>query len=174
VHFQVEAGVTYNIANSVNSPTLIFQKNLFITNSGSLNWYPGSGAIVLSGGGTDTQTLDFHGLSVDKIVVNDTDGGVKQLAGNVTAAGLTVTAGTLDLNGASWSMTQLTGSGSIVLGGATLTLVVSPLLVAALALTAILAALVVIDGESTWLEGMALIGLYVILAASVWWGAPIG
>ena len=62
---------------------------------------------------------------------------------------------------------------SLVMGGATLTLVVSPLLVAALALTAILSALVVIDGESTWLEGLALIGLYVILAASVWWGAPI-
>jgi Ca2+:H+ antiporter len=63
---------------------------------------------------------------------------------------------------------------SLVLGGATLTLVVSPLLVAALALTVVLAALVVIDGESTWLEGLALIGLYVILAASVWWGPPIG
>ena len=63
---------------------------------------------------------------------------------------------------------------SLVLGGATLTLVVSPLLVAALALTAVLAALVVIDGESTWLEGLALMGLYVILAASVWWGPPIG
>jgi Ca2+:H+ antiporter len=62
---------------------------------------------------------------------------------------------------------------SLVLGGATLTLVVSPLLVTALALTAILAAIVVIDGESTWLEGLALIGLYVILAASVWWGPPI-
>jgi Ca2+:H+ antiporter len=62
---------------------------------------------------------------------------------------------------------------SLVLGGATLTLVVSPLLVAALALTAILSALVVIDGESTWLEGLALIGLYAILAASVWWGQPI-
>jgi Ca2+/H+ antiporter len=62
---------------------------------------------------------------------------------------------------------------SLFLGGATLTLVVSPLLVAALALTAFLAALVVIDGESTWLEGTALIGLYVILAASVWWGQPI-
>jgi len=62
---------------------------------------------------------------------------------------------------------------SLVMGGATLTLVVSPLLVAALALTAILSALVVIDGESTWLEGLALIGLYAILAASVWWGAPI-
>ncbi len=63
---------------------------------------------------------------------------------------------------------------SLVLGGATLTLVVSPLLVAALALTAVLASLVVMDGESTWLEGLALIGLYVILAASVWWGRPIG
>jgi Ca2+:H+ antiporter len=63
---------------------------------------------------------------------------------------------------------------SLVMGGATLTLVVSPLLVAALTLTALLAALVVIDGESTWLEGVALIGLYVILAASVWWGPPIG
>jgi Ca2+:H+ antiporter len=62
---------------------------------------------------------------------------------------------------------------SLFLGGGTLTLVVSPLLVAALALTALLAALVVIDGESTWLEGVALIGLYVILAASVWWGQPI-
>jgi Ca2+:H+ antiporter len=62
---------------------------------------------------------------------------------------------------------------SIVMGGPTLTLVDSPLLVAALALTALLAALVVIDGESTWLEGVALIGLYAILAASVWWGAPI-
>jgi Ca2+:H+ antiporter len=62
---------------------------------------------------------------------------------------------------------------SLFMGGATLTLVVSPLLVAALALTAILSALVVIDGESTWLEGLALIGLYVILAASVWWGQPI-
>jgi Ca2+:H+ antiporter len=62
---------------------------------------------------------------------------------------------------------------SLVMGGATLTLVVSPLLVAALALTAILSAVVVVDGESTWLEGLALIGLYVILAASVWWGQPI-
>ena len=62
---------------------------------------------------------------------------------------------------------------SLFLGGATLTLVVSPLLVAALALTALLAAFVVIDGESTWLEGTALIGLYVILAASGWWGQPI-
>jgi Ca2+:H+ antiporter len=63
---------------------------------------------------------------------------------------------------------------SLVMGGATLTLVVSPLLVAGLALATLLAALVVIDGESTWLEGLALIGLYVILAASVWWGGPVG
>ncbi len=62
---------------------------------------------------------------------------------------------------------------SLLLGGATLTLVLSPLLVAALALATLLAALVVIDGESSWLEGLALVGLYVIIAASVWWGQPI-
>ncbi|HXQ95679.1 MAG TPA: calcium/proton exchanger [Candidatus Acidoferrales bacterium] len=63
---------------------------------------------------------------------------------------------------------------SLVLGPAPLTLVVAPLLVGALAVSVVLAALVVIDGESTWLEGLALIGLYVIVAASVWWGPGIG
>jgi Ca2+:H+ antiporter len=62
---------------------------------------------------------------------------------------------------------------SLLMGGAALTLTLTPLLIAALALATLLAALVVIDGESTWLEGLALVGLYVIVAASVWWGAPI-
>lgn len=60
------------------------------------------------------------------------------------------------------------------LGGAHLTLVLSPLLIAALALAAILGAFIVDDGESTWLEGVALIGLYLIIAASFWWGPPVG
>jgi len=51
-----------------------------------------------------------------------------------------------------------------------LTLVLPPLLVVALALTAILSALIVYDGESNWLEGVALIGLYVLIAMSFWWG----
>jgi Ca2+:H+ antiporter len=72
------------------------------------------------------------------------------------------------------ALTPVLVIGSLVAGGAALTLVVSPLLVAALALTALLAAIVVIDGQSTWLEGLALAGLYAIVAASVWWGAPIG
>jgi len=62
---------------------------------------------------------------------------------------------------------------SLLMGGAALTLTLTPLLIAALALATLLVALVVIDGESTWLEGLALVGLYVIVAASVWWGAPI-
>jgi Ca2+:H+ antiporter len=45
-----------------------------------------------------------------------------------------------------------------------------PLLVVALILAAILSALIVYDGESNWLEGLALIGLYVIIAISFWWG----
>jgi Ca2+:H+ antiporter len=62
---------------------------------------------------------------------------------------------------------------SLVLGGGALTLVLSPLLLGAVFLGALLAALIVFDGESTWLEGLALLGLYVIIAASVWYGPPI-
>ena len=51
-----------------------------------------------------------------------------------------------------------------------LTLVLPPLLVVALALAAILSALIVYDGESNWLEGLALMGLYVMVAVSFWWG----
>ncbi|HNB42234.1 MAG TPA: calcium/proton exchanger [Anaerolineales bacterium] len=51
-----------------------------------------------------------------------------------------------------------------------LTLVLPPLLVVALTLTAILSAFIVYDGESNWLEGVALVGLYAIIAMSFWWG----
>ena len=57
-----------------------------------------------------------------------------------------------------------------VIGGAQLTLVLSPLLGVVLALTTLIAAFVVLDGESTWLEGACLVGLYVVIAASFWWG----
>ena len=59
---------------------------------------------------------------------------------------------------------------SFILGGSILTFVLSPLLVVALALATIVSAVVVFDGESIWLEGLALIGLYCIIAASFWWG----
>jgi Ca2+:H+ antiporter len=61
---------------------------------------------------------------------------------------------------------------SIVVGGG-LTLVLSPLLLAAVTLAALLAAFIVFDGETTWLEGLALLGLYLVIAASVWYGQPI-
>jgi Ca2+:H+ antiporter len=59
---------------------------------------------------------------------------------------------------------------SFVIGGAHLTLVLAPLLVAALGLTAILSTVIIYDGESTWLEGLVLMGLYGIIAVSFWWG----
>lgn len=62
---------------------------------------------------------------------------------------------------------------SILIGGPTLTLVVSPLLAGSVAVSALLTAIIVFDGESDWLEGLALIGLYVIIAGSVWWGPAI-
>jgi Ca2+:H+ antiporter len=71
------------------------------------------------------------------------------------------------------AMTPALVLASLVIGGPALTLVLSPLLIAALVLAAILDTVIVVDGESTWLEGIALIGLYVIVAASVWWGPRI-
>ena len=59
---------------------------------------------------------------------------------------------------------------SFFVGPTPLTLVLSPLLVVALALSAIVSAFVVYDGESIWVEGVALVGLYGIIAAAFWWG----
>ncbi|MGZ3584409.1 MAG: calcium/proton exchanger, partial [Ktedonobacterales bacterium] len=59
---------------------------------------------------------------------------------------------------------------SLVLGGTHLTLVLPALLVVALGLSALLGTVITYDGKSTWLEGLALIGLYCILAVSFWWG----
>src|SRR5438067_5752619 len=59
---------------------------------------------------------------------------------------------------------------SFIIGGAHLTLVMPPILVVALGLTAILTTFITYDGESTWLEGLVLIGLYGIIAVSFWWG----
>lgn len=56
------------------------------------------------------------------------------------------------------------------LGGTQLTLVFPPLMIVALALTAIITTLVVFDGNSTWIEGTCLTGLYVVTATAFWWG----
>ena len=51
-----------------------------------------------------------------------------------------------------------------------LTLVFPTLLALVLVIAAVLGALVVNDGESTWQEGVVLVGFYVVIAASFWWG----
>jgi Ca2+:H+ antiporter len=51
-----------------------------------------------------------------------------------------------------------------------LTLVFPTLLALVLLISAILGALVVNDGESNWQEGAVLVGFYVVIAASFWWG----
>jgi Ca2+:H+ antiporter len=52
-----------------------------------------------------------------------------------------------------------------------LTLVFPTLLALVLVIASILGALIVNDGESTWQEGVVLVGFYVVIAASFWWGA---
>jgi Ca2+:H+ antiporter len=59
---------------------------------------------------------------------------------------------------------------SNVIGPTPLTLVFPPLLVASLAVSAVVVVTVVYDGEYTWIEGVALIGLYIMLASGFWWG----
>jgi Ca2+:H+ antiporter len=60
--------------------------------------------------------------------------------------------------------------GSAFFGHRQLTLVFPPLLVAALAIAVVVAAVVIYDGEYSWLEGVALIALYGIVATAFWWG----
>ena len=51
-----------------------------------------------------------------------------------------------------------------------LTLVFPPLLIAVLAMGTLVTVVVVDDGESNWLEGSILIGLYCMIATAFWWG----
>jgi len=55
-------------------------------------------------------------------------------------------------------------------GPTPLTLVLPTMLLSMLAVSIIVAIVVVFDGESTWLEGAGLIGLYVMIATAYWWG----
>jgi Ca2+:H+ antiporter len=59
---------------------------------------------------------------------------------------------------------------SRVVGPTQLTLVFPPLLVAALGLAAVIVAVIIYDGEYTWVEGVALVALYCMVAAAFWWG----
>jgi len=59
---------------------------------------------------------------------------------------------------------------SPLVGGAVFTLAFAPLLIAAVFIAMLVVTVIVLDGESTWLEGVALVGLYVVIATSFWWG----
>jgi Ca2+:H+ antiporter len=59
---------------------------------------------------------------------------------------------------------------SFVIGGATFTLVFPALLVTTVVAAVLAVSFIIIDGESVWLEGAALLGLYAVVAASFWWG----
>jgi len=59
---------------------------------------------------------------------------------------------------------------SYFLGGAVLSFVLAPMLLVCLALAVIVSAFIVFDGESIWMEGLALVGLYCLIAAAFWWG----
>jgi Ca2+:H+ antiporter len=55
-------------------------------------------------------------------------------------------------------------------GPTALTLALPTMLFSVLALSIIVAIVIVLDGESTWIEGTALVGLYIVIATAFWWG----
>ncbi len=59
---------------------------------------------------------------------------------------------------------------SYAMGGVAFTLVIPPILVAAMFLSVIVVTVVTVDGRADMVDGAALICLYVIIAAIFWWG----
>ena len=57
-----------------------------------------------------------------------------------------------------------------LVGAATFTLVLAPMLLAVLVIATLITVVVVEDGESTWFEGAALLALYIAIACAFWWG----
>jgi Ca2+:H+ antiporter len=59
---------------------------------------------------------------------------------------------------------------SLGMGGAAFTLVIPPILAAALFLSVMVVTVVTVDGQADMVDGAALIGLYAIIATIFWWG----
>ena len=59
---------------------------------------------------------------------------------------------------------------SFAIGGTPFTLVIPPILAVALFLSVLVVTVVTVDGRADVVDGAALIGLYVIIAAIFWWG----
>ena len=59
---------------------------------------------------------------------------------------------------------------SFFLGGTPFTLAIPPILAASLFLAVLVVTIVTVDGEADIVDGAALVGLYVIIAAIFWWG----
>jgi Ca2+:H+ antiporter len=59
---------------------------------------------------------------------------------------------------------------SPVIGGPAFTLVFNPMLVTTVGIATLSVLYLISDGESDWLEGSAMIGLYVLVATAFWWG----
>ncbi len=147
------------------------------------------GALVIGGVGAAftsdlfvealTPTMASLGLSeafVGLVVVAIAGNAVENIVGvQAAAANKTDLATSLILNSSlqvAIALTPVLVIISLFIGGG-LTLVLTPLLLGAVLLATVLALVIIFDGESTWLEGLALLGLYVIIAASVWYGPPI-
>jgi Ca2+:H+ antiporter len=123
---------------------------------------PATEKIGLSQGFTGLVVVAIAGNAVENVV------GIKLAAQNKPDYALSVI-----LNSAlqvALALTPVLVLVSFFIAPTPLTLVLPLLLVAALGLAVIVINLIVNDGESIWLEGVALLGLYVMIAAAFFWG----
>lgn len=126
--FDVRDAGNLTLLNSTSNPNFVLEGNITITetSSGVAIWAKGTGSVTLSGAGSGTQTIDFNGSSIEDLVINDS-GATKQIQNSFTMAALTTTAGTLDDNGKTLSVSgdisfasgTLTATGLLKLTGAT-------------------------------------------------------
>ncbi|HYE07101.1 MAG TPA: autotransporter-associated beta strand repeat-containing protein [Planctomycetota bacterium] len=91
--------VDYTFHNNTNNPDIIVHGDVAMREVVvPIIWNKGSGTITLGGTAGGTQTIDMLNKSIEALVI-DAVGAVKRLTGSaMTTAGVTVTAGTFDLN----------------------------------------------------------------------------
>ena len=95
IKFEQKAGYTGgSVDSNTNNPDIILKDDLTIL--GDITWSKGTGTITASG--TADQSWDFSGSSVEDIYIDKTSGTVT-LTGDVNPDTLTLTSGTLDIDG---------------------------------------------------------------------------
>lgn len=107
VTIQWQSGTgSFTVANNTNNPELTLRGDLsLVETAGTITWTKGTGTITFSGAAD--QDIDFAGKTIEDIEI-DKSAGTLTLTDNLTTDTLTLTDGTLDVDG-----NTLTSSGAV-------------------------------------------------------------